>query len=94
MGERIHKGCSRVYNEKKFSNLKEIINNSKEVFGNDPAFKFKNPETKEVICEKDTYITIKGKYTGTIAFKRGSVRPMASIEGDGVSEEYSKQITA
>lgn len=48
MGERICKGCTRVYNEKKFNNLKEIINNSKEVFGNDPAFKFKNPETKEM----------------------------------------------
>ena len=48
MGERIYKGCRRVYSEKKFSNLKEIINNSKEVFGNDPAFKFKNSETKEM----------------------------------------------
>ena len=48
MGERTCKGCTRVYNEKKFNNLKEIINNSKEVFGNDPAFKFKNPETKQM----------------------------------------------
>ena len=48
MGERIYKGCARVYNEKKFNNLKEMINNSKEIFGNDPAFKFKNPETKEM----------------------------------------------
>ena len=48
MGDRISKGCARVYNAKKFNNLKEIINNSKEVFGNDPAFKFKNPETKEI----------------------------------------------
>ncbi|MBR3613561.1 MAG: AMP-binding protein [Clostridia bacterium] len=48
MGDRIIKGCPRVYNEKKFNNLKEIINNSKEVFGNDPAFKFKNSETKEI----------------------------------------------
>lgn len=48
MRERTCKGCPRVYNEKKFNNLKEIINNSKEVFGNDPAFKFKNPETKEM----------------------------------------------
>ena len=48
MEDRISRGCARVYNEKKFNNLKEIINNSKEVFGNDPAFKFKNPETKEM----------------------------------------------
>lgn len=48
MGDRICKGSKRVHNEKKFNNLKEIINNSKEVFGNDPAFKFKNPETKEI----------------------------------------------
>ena len=46
MGERICKGCARVYNGKKFNNLKEIIENSKKEFGNEAAFKFKNPETK------------------------------------------------
>ena len=48
MGERISKGCNRVYNVKKFNNLKEIINNTREEFGEDVAFKFKNPETKEI----------------------------------------------
>ena len=49
MGERICKGCARVYNGKKFNNLKEIIENSKKEFGNEAAFKFKNPETKETV---------------------------------------------
>ena len=48
MGERIYKGCARVYNEKKFNNLKEMIENSKKEFANEAAFKFKNPETKEM----------------------------------------------
>lgn len=48
MGERICKGCNRVYNAKKFNNLKEIINNSRNEFGDKAAFKFKNPETKEM----------------------------------------------
>ena len=48
MAERIYKGCERVYDIKKFNNLKEIINNSKNEFGEEPAFKFKNPETKEM----------------------------------------------
>ncbi len=48
MGERIYRGCERVYNVKKFNNLKEIINNTKNEFENESAFKFKNPETKEM----------------------------------------------
>lgn len=48
MGERIHKGCERVHKVKQFSNLKEIINNTKSVYGEKAAFKFKNPETKEM----------------------------------------------
>ncbi len=48
MSERIYKGCERVYDIKKFNNLKEIINNSKKEFGENAAFKFKNPETKEM----------------------------------------------
>ena len=48
MGERIYKGCDRVHNVKSFKNLKEMINNSKEEYGEKPAFKFKNAETKEM----------------------------------------------
>ncbi len=48
MGERICKGTNRVYNIRKFQNLKEIINNTQKEFGEEIAFKFKNPETKEV----------------------------------------------
>ena len=48
MGDRIYRGCERVYEAKKFNNLKEIINNSKQEFGNEAAFKFKNPTTKEM----------------------------------------------
>lgn len=48
MGERIYRGCESVYNAKKFNNLKEIINNTKKEFENEAAFKFKNPETKEM----------------------------------------------
>ena len=48
MGERIYKGCDRVHNVKSFKNLKEMINNSKEQYGEKAAFKFKNPETKEM----------------------------------------------
>lgn len=48
MGERIYKGCDRVHNVKSFKNLKEMINNAKEEFGENAAFKFKNPETKEM----------------------------------------------
>ena len=39
MGDRIYRGCERVYEAKKFNNLKEIINNSKQEFGNEAAFK-------------------------------------------------------
>ena len=48
MGERIYRGCERVHQYKKFNNLKEIINNTKKEFGNEVAFKFKNPETKQI----------------------------------------------
>ena len=48
MGERIYKGCARVHNVKSFKNLKEMINNTKAEYGEKSAFKFKNPETKEM----------------------------------------------
>ena len=48
MGDRIYKGCNRVYNVKKFNNLKELINNTQNEFGDNAAFKFKNPNTKEL----------------------------------------------
>ncbi len=41
MGERICSGCEKVFDAKKFNNLKEMINNTKTEFGNEVAFKFK-----------------------------------------------------
>lgn len=48
MGERIVKGCERIYDAKAFKNLKEMINNTKVEYAESTAFKFKNPETKEI----------------------------------------------
>ncbi len=48
MGERIFTGCEKVFEAKKFDNLKEMINNTKSEFGNEVAFKFKNDETSEI----------------------------------------------
>ncbi len=48
MVERIYSGCERVFSAKKFNNLKEIINNTKEEFGNEIAFKLKKEGTKEI----------------------------------------------
>jgi long-chain acyl-CoA synthetase len=44
MGERKHICAKKLYEPKKFNNLKEVINNSAEEFGNCPAFKFKTEE--------------------------------------------------
>lgn len=41
MGERIYSGCEKVFNATKFNDLKEMINNTKNEFGNEVAFKFK-----------------------------------------------------
>lgn len=41
MVERIHKTCPRMYEAKKFNNIKEIIKNSKENYGECDAFRFK-----------------------------------------------------
>ncbi len=48
MVERVIKGCDQIFNGIRFNNLKEIINNTKEEFGNCTAFKFKNEENKEI----------------------------------------------
>ena len=48
MGERIYKGCERANNVKCFKNIKEMVANTKVEYGTDNAFKFKNPETKEM----------------------------------------------
>ena len=48
MKERIYEGCDRVYQVKKFNNLKELINNTQVEYGENSAFKFKNKETKEL----------------------------------------------
>ena len=44
MGERIYKGCERIFEAKKFNNIKEMINNTKKEFGTSVAFKFKTPD--------------------------------------------------
>ncbi len=48
MKERIYEGCDRVYEVKKFNNLKEVINNTQVEYGENAAFKFKNKENKEL----------------------------------------------
>lgn len=48
MVERIIKGCEPVFNGVKFNNLKEVINNTKEKYGDKTAFKFKDEKTKEM----------------------------------------------
>ncbi len=48
MVERIYSGCERIFAAKKFSNLKEIINNTKEEFGEEVAFKFKKENSEEL----------------------------------------------
>ena len=39
--DRKHKVCSRLYEYDDFKNLKEMLTNSKDKFGEYPAFKFK-----------------------------------------------------
>lgn len=39
--ERIHKGCKELNHFKKYNNIKEILNNCKEEYGDSIAFKFK-----------------------------------------------------
>ena len=46
-----------------------------------------------ITIQRNTYIIIKGNYIGTITFKTGNARPIASIEGNGLSENQSEQIT-
>lgn len=48
MGERIIKGCEPIYDSVKYTNLKEMINHTKEEYGECTAFKFKNKESKEM----------------------------------------------
>lgn len=48
MKERIYKGCQRANEATYFKNIKEMINNTKDEYGESSAFKFKNPETKEM----------------------------------------------
>ena len=47
MKERIYKGCKTEVPAKKFNNLKEMLANCNEEFGNEAVYKFRNPETKE-----------------------------------------------
>ena len=48
MGERIYKGCEKVFEAKKFENLKEMITNTKKEFGNEIAFKFKEDDSEKI----------------------------------------------
>ena len=48
MKERIYKGCERKLEAKKFNNIKEIINNCKETYGDKIAIKYKDVSTKEI----------------------------------------------
>lgn len=48
MSDRIYSGCERIFNAIKYNNLKEMINHTKETYGGEIAFKFKNDETKEI----------------------------------------------
>ncbi len=56
MGERIYSGCEKVFQAKKFNNLKEIINNTKKEFGNEVAFKFKQENGEITTMSYNEYI--------------------------------------
>ena len=49
MRERICSGCERIFEARKFENLKEMIKNTKEKFGDETAFKFKSDNNGEII---------------------------------------------
>jgi len=55
MSERIYKGCERIFEAQKFENLKQILSNTKEQFGSNPAFKFKTPDSMKIM-NYDEYI--------------------------------------
>lgn len=48
MEERIYSGCERVFEARKFNNLKEMINNTKDKYGDEIAFKFKKENYNEI----------------------------------------------
>ena len=55
MSERIYKGCERIIKAKKFENIKELITNTKEEYGTEPAFKFKDENSMRIMTY-DEYI--------------------------------------
>lgn len=55
MSERIYKGCERIFKAQKFENLKQILKNTKEQFGTNPAFKFKTADSMKIMTY-DEYI--------------------------------------
>ncbi len=55
MGERIYKGCERIFEAKKFNNIKEMIDNTKKEYGTSVAFKFKTPDVMKTMTY-DEYI--------------------------------------
>lgn len=55
MSERIYTGCERIIKAKKFENIKELITNTKEEYGTEPAFKFKDENSMRIMTY-DEYI--------------------------------------
>lgn len=55
MSERIYTGCERIIEAKKFENIKELITNTKEEYGIEPAFKFKDENSMRIMTY-DEYI--------------------------------------
>ena len=55
MRERIYTGCERIIKAKKFENIKELITNTKEEYGTEPAFKFKDENSMRIMTY-DEYI--------------------------------------
>lgn len=56
MGERIYSGCEKIFNATKFNDLKEMIENTKNEFGNEVAFKFKQENGEITTMSYNDYI--------------------------------------
>ncbi len=67
MSERIYNGAERIYNAQKFSNLKEMINNTKEKYGTYPAFKFKTKDVMKTMSYDEYIDEINGLGTALIS---------------------------
>ena len=69
MEERKHTCTKKLYEPQKFNNIKEIINNTQEKFGNKPAFKMKTEKEGEFkeISYKDYIDEVKSLGTALIS---------------------------